>query len=196
MQRRSNLRTKAGERRDKSFENLRANLTGIEVAGIVVCLSLAMRLHQEDVAVFVRIRIPLAFALGLYVLQPTLGGAAELPSQGASQLNVIPSANQRIADAVAARLRESGVLRHYDVDIAYRAGAVELTGSVADAGQREQVVRLVQGVPGVEQVVDHLSLAGTIVPVQAAGVPSALQPVPPANPTPLPPPPAAQGAAP
>jgi hypothetical protein len=159
-------------------------------------VSPAMCLHQEDVAVFVPIRFPLAFVLGVCVLHPSAGGAAEPPSPGPSQLSIAPSPNQRIADAIAAQLRDSGVLRHYDVDIACREGAVELTGSVADAGQREQVVRLVQGVPGVERVVDHLSLAGAILPVQAGGVPSALQPVPPANPTPLPPPSAAQGAAP
>jgi len=57
-------------------------------------------------------------------------------------------------------------------------------------------VRLVQGVPGVERVVDHLTLAGAILPVQAAGIPGALQPVPPGNPAPPLPPAGVPGAAP
>ncbi len=120
----------------------------------------------------VPIRFPLAFALGMCVLQPSLGTAAEPPSRGSSPLSLAASTNQRTANAIAAQLRASGVLRHYDVDIACREGAVELSGTVADPGQREQVVRLVQGVPGVERVVDRLTLAGDIVPVQAGGIPA------------------------
>ncbi|HWG41921.1 MAG TPA: BON domain-containing protein [Gemmataceae bacterium] len=137
---------------------------------------------------FVPSRFHLALAAGLCMLHPALGGTAEPSSPEPSQLPIASSSNQQIADTIAAQLRASGLLRHYDVDISCREGAVELRGSVADAGQREQVVHLVQRVPGVERVVDHLTLAGAIVPVQAGGAPAALQPVPPANPTPPPPP--------
>jgi hypothetical protein len=114
-------------------------------------------------------------------------------------LTLTPPSNQQTAEDIAARLRQSGLLRHYDVDISFRDGVVELTGSVADAGQRERAMRLVQDVPGVRQVVNHLSVSGAIVPVQAGGIPGALPPVQPGNPpppaNPAPPPPAA-GAAP
>jgi hypothetical protein len=106
-------------------------------------------------------------------------------------LSLAPANNQQTAESIAARLRQSGLLRHYDVDISFRAGEAELTGSVADASQRDQVVRLVQDVPGVQRVVDHLSVAGAIVPVQAGDAPNTLQPLPPGNPAPpanLPPP--------
>ena len=68
------------------------------------------------------------------------------------------SANQRLADSIAEQLRQSGQLRHYNVQISYADGRAELNGSVADSMQREEVLRIVQGVPGVESVVDHLTL--------------------------------------
>ncbi len=142
-------------------------------------------------------RFSLAFALGLSVLQPWLAPAAEPPACEPSPLNVAPATNQQTADRIAAQLHQSGLLRHYDVDISFTDGLAELSGAVADAGQREQVVRLVQGVAGVERVVDHLTVAETVVPVQAGGVPGTLQGLPPANPVPAnPAPQAAPGQAP
>jgi hypothetical protein len=72
-----------------------------------------------------------------------------------------------MADAIAANLRQSGQLRQYCVDVSYRAGTAELTGVVNDQPQREEVLRIVQGVPGVERVIDHLSLANPVRPVAA-----------------------------
>jgi hypothetical protein len=141
--------------------------------------------------VTVPIRIPLALTLGLSLWQPMMGGAAELPSPEPPPLNIAPLTNQQTAEDIAARLRQSGVLRHYDVDISFQDGVAELKGSVADAGQRDRVVQLVQEVSGIRRVVDHLSVAGALVPVQAGGAPGALPPVPPVGPPPAanPPPP-------
>jgi len=142
-------------------------------------------------------RFSLAVSLGLSLLPPVYGGAPEPPEGPASPRSVepaslsVPLSNQEVAESIAARLRQSGVLQHYDVDIRFRDGAAELTGSVADAGQHDQVLRLVQGVPGVQRVVDHLSVAGAIMPVQAGGIPQALPPVPGSNPVPPAAPPAA-----
>jgi hypothetical protein len=94
-----------------------------------------------------------------------------------------------MADAIAARLRQSGQLRHYTIDIAFREGTAELGGAVADQAQREEVLRLVQGVPGVERVVDHLSAGDEIRPVQAGEPPPPRLP----QPTPTPAPPARRG---
>jgi hypothetical protein len=143
-----------------------------------------MRLHQEDVAVTVPIRFSLAFALGLCVLQPALAQAAEPPPDESLSLRAVPSDNQRMADEIAAQLRKSGLLHNYDVDISFRDGVAELSGSVTDAGQREQLVRLVEKVAGVRGVVDGLTVAGAIVPVQA----NPLQPMPPGAAIPVPPP--------
>jgi hypothetical protein len=82
--------------------------------------------------------------------------------------------NQMLADAVAGQLRQSAVLRHYTVDVKARGGSVELQGRVADASQHDEVLRLVQGVPGVAKVIDHLSIAAdgaAVVPVQDPGLP-------------------------
>jgi hypothetical protein len=139
--------------------------------------------------VIVPARFSLAATLGLCLLPTAWGGSPEPPP-----LPINPD-NQQIAERIAARLHQSGVLRHYDVDVSFRAGVAELTGSVTDARQRDEVLRLVQDVPGVQRVVDHLSVAGAIVPAQAQSVPGGL---PPATlpPTTTAPPPAAPSAAP
>lgn len=133
-------------------------------------------------------RFSLALSLGISLLPATYGRASEPPERPMPRGAVEPSSlpigrsNQEMAESIAARLRQSGLLEHYDVDIRFRDGAAELTGSVADSGQHDQVLRLVQGVPGVQCVIDHLNVASTIVPVQAGGVPQALPPVPNSNP--------------
>jgi hypothetical protein len=158
-----------------------------------------MRLHQEDVAVSLPARFSLAFSLGLSLFPTAYGAASEPPAREPSPL-ALRSTNQEMAESIAARLRQSGLLQRYDVDIRFRDGAVELTGSVADSDQHDRVLHLVQGVSGVQRVIDHLSVAGAIVPVQAPAVPQTLPPVPGSNPAPsaaVPPaPPAGAAAAP
>lgn len=109
-----------------------------------------------------------------------LGGhlvAAE-PGRLPASLPAVASPNQHLADTVATRLRDSGVLRDYRVDVAVTGGSVELTGQVASQPQKEEVLRLVQGVPGVVRVVDHLTAreAGVIRPVQNKDMPPKLPP--------------------
>ena len=123
--------------------------------------------------------------LGLTVLsgRPALAGEsaplAPLPAASASQ-------NQALADVVVGSLRQSGLLRHYRVDVAVQGGVVELTGTVTDAAQRDEVLRLVQGIPAVERVVDHLrmkTLASGVVPAQAPdNQPRLPDPLPPPTP--------------
>jgi hypothetical protein len=161
-----------------------------------------MRLHQEDVAVILRARFSLALTLGLSLL-PAASARAEEPLVP-EEPRPICLGNQEMADNIAARLQQSGQLQHYDVSIRFHEGAAELTGSVDNVEQHDRVLRLVQDVPGVRRVVDRLSVAGAIVPVQAGGVPEVLPPVPGTNPVspaqaappaaPMPPP--APGAAP
>jgi hypothetical protein len=131
-----------------------------------------MRLHQEDVAVIVPARLSLAFALGCCLLPRAYGGSAE-----PSPLPIQPT-NHQMADNIAASLRQSGLLQRYDVDIQFRDGVAELTGSVTDAAQHDEMLRQVRNVPGVQRVVDRLSVAGAIVPVQAGGLPDSLPPAP------------------
>jgi hypothetical protein len=126
-------------------------------------------------------RLGWAALLGLSFLPGRLligGEPAPLGLSTASPIPVLQAADpQKLADAIAAQLNHSGVLKNYTVDIAVRAGAVELTGRVADQSQREEVLRLVQGVPGVGRVVDKLALtqpASMLARVQAEAGPEKL----------------------
>ena len=80
------------------------------------------------------------------------GGRALAPSRA-------PAPNQEMANTIAEQLRQSGQLRSYTIDISFQDGTAELSGTVADQPQREEALRIVQGVPGVERVRDRLALA-------------------------------------
>lgn len=83
------------------------------------------------------------------------------------------ASNQQLAGAIAERLKQSGQLRHYCIDVAVQSGVAELIGQVSDLGQREEALRLARGVEGVQQVVDRLVVRPepTIVRTQAEAVP-------------------------
>jgi hypothetical protein len=142
-------------------------------------------IHQEDVAVTVRSRYFLAGVVGLWM-------AHTLPGQEPARLSVAQeparselAANQQVANTIAANLRQSGQLRQYHIDIAFRDGTAELTGSVQDQPQREEAVRIAQGVPGVERVLDRISVGSAITPVQAkAPMPDKDVPMPEKGPAP------------
>jgi hypothetical protein len=146
--------------------------------------------HEED-AVTVRSCSLLAAALGAWLANPLPRSAAAqegdreparfgVPSGQA--LSPLPelSPNQRLANAVADQLRQSGQLRHYHVDLTVVGGAVELTGQVTDPAQREEVLRLVQDVPGVVSVRDRLTVraGGPVVRTQATTQPVLQEPGP------------------
>jgi BON domain len=111
----------------------------------------------------------IAAAAGLWMALP-------LPGQEPARLDVdrgpaLPpraslSADQTLADSIAEQLRQSGQLHQYRIDINVQNGTAELSGTVVDQPQREEALRLVQGVPGVERVRDHLALSGAITQVQ------------------------------
>ncbi|HTU91698.1 MAG TPA: BON domain-containing protein [Gemmataceae bacterium] len=129
-------------------------------------------------------RFSLVFTLGLSLLTAAATTAAEpLVSEPPRPISF---SNQQMAENIAARLRQSGQLQHYDVNVRFHEEVAELTGSVADVEQRDRVLRLVQDVAGVRGVVDRLSVAGAIVPVQAGGIPEVLPPVQGANTAPPP----------
>jgi hypothetical protein len=66
--------------------------------------------------------------------------------------------NQRLADAVAARLRQSKILKHFQIDLTVRQGIVEMDGRVTDPVQQAEVFNVVAATPGVEKVVDRLQV--------------------------------------
>jgi len=112
-----------------------------------------------------------------------LWGACLLPAAlPAAEPAALPlaaiSPNQQLADAAASRLRQSGLLKDFRIDVAAKAGTVELTGTVSDQAQRDEATRLVQGLPGAVRVLDKLTVAGAIRRVQdtTAAPPVADQP--------------------
>jgi hypothetical protein len=86
--------------------------------------------------------------------------------------------NQQMADAIARHLQQSGRLHRYSIDVAFSNGLAEVSGTVADQAQREEALRLVQGVPGVERLRDRLTVQGTVNPVHAEDPPRLPPPLP------------------
>ncbi len=136
-----------------------------------------------------RSRFWLTAALGVCLALPCAAPAGEPPPlplrPGDAVPAAMPSRNQRIADAIADELRQSGALRGYIVDVAFQNGVARLTGSVADQPQREEVLRIVQGVPGVERVLDRMTPRTGVAAVAAEEPPAPLPPTAPGEPTPL-----------
>ncbi len=82
-----------------------------------------------------------------------------------------PSANQFMADRIATGLRQNVNLRNFAVTVTYVDGVVDLSGTVADQPQREEVLRQVQSMQGVDRVIDHMTigLGASIKQVQGPG---------------------------
>src|SRR6478672_3992165 len=77
------------------------------------------------------------------------------------------TANQHMANAIAAALGKNSQIRRYQIDVVYAGGVVELHGQVADDMQRDLVRHTVLSVPGVVQVRDRLLLvSGQVETVQ------------------------------
>ncbi len=135
-----------------------------------------------------------AAGLGAALGATSAGRAAELPPTP-PRLQVVPleapNVNQGLANTIAENLRQNRQLSDYLVDVAVRGSQVEVIGTVASQPQREEVLRIVQGVPGVERVVDRLvvksSVSVGIVRTQGGDPPGKLPDPSPATPT-LPPP--------
>lgn len=75
-----------------------------------------------------------------------------------------PAAGQtELATAVAAALRNSGSLKGYRVSVKAKDGTVWLTGTLASLEQLQSAVAVAERTPGVERVVNRLSVADTEV---------------------------------
>ncbi|MCS6852528.1 MAG: BON domain-containing protein [Gemmataceae bacterium] len=117
----------------------------------------------------------LSAGLALWMAQATPAQEPQRPS--ANPTRSLPAAaavndNQQLAQAIREKLRQSGRLRGYGINIVCQSGTVDLTGYVADQVQREEAVRIVQSVPGVERVRDRLTVTQGVVLVQNPPVPA------------------------
>jgi hypothetical protein len=125
---------------------------------------------------------------------------ANEPARPASAMQP-PSGNQVLADRVADALRQNTVLHGFAVTLNCVDGVVDVSGNVADAGQRDLLLRQIQYVPGVARILDHLTVgASEIRQVQGSGseggtdrAPVLLQPPPDLRPQAPPIPEGAQG---
>ncbi len=115
----------------------------------------------------VRSRTLLAAAVGL-------GLAGGLPAQEPAKLGVEKAAtasssrNQQMATSIAQQLRQNARLSGYKIDIVFLNGVAEVGGCVNDLSQKEEALRIVQGVPGVERVRDRLMVMMAMNPVMQA----------------------------
>jgi hypothetical protein len=154
--------------------SVKTRLTIHKAREIVSCRPPCAKNRQEDVAVKLNPRYLFAAAAGLTLTLPLLGqepNRLQVDKGQALTPRLDASANQRIANTIAENLRQSGQLRHYGIEVVYLDGTAQLAGTVADQPQREEVLRIVQGVPGVERVLDHMTLAGAVTRVQAQNPP-------------------------
>ncbi len=127
----------------------------------------------------------LATTLGL-ALGASAAGAAEPPPLPLTPGSLLPEmaakSNQQMADRIAAQMRQSGHLHHYSVDVQFADGTADLSGTVDDQPQREEVLRLVQGLPGVQRVRDRITVRNSAQVVRTV---QAAVPGPPVLPPPL-----------
>jgi len=66
-----------------------------------------------------------------------------------------------LAASVAAKMKESGALKGYRVNVKAKAGTVWLEGTVSDARQIDAAIAAAEEVVGVERVVNRLSVPGS-----------------------------------
>lgn len=70
--------------------------------------------------------------------------------------------DQEMAQEIAAALRDSGQLRSYSIGVKYKDGVALLAGRVQDAKQRRLAQQLAAECPGVDQVINSLTVQGGV----------------------------------
>jgi len=75
-----------------------------------------------------------------------------------------PSDRTVVSSVVAAlqQAQRSGQLRGFGVDVKSHNGVLQLTGRAASADQREQIVRIAEGVPGVSGIREAITIPSSI----------------------------------
>jgi len=68
--------------------------------------------------------------------------------------------DKAIAQDIGGKLKQSGQLKDYRIGVKYKDGVAALSGTVTSREQLVTAVRLTQGMPGVDHVVNNLTIAG------------------------------------
>jgi len=110
-------------------------------------------------------RYLVAAALGLWLPQALV---AKEPAPAAPKAAVHD--NQKLADTIVENLRQSEHLKGFKIDVMVQDGVAQVAGYVASQPQKEEALRIVQGVVGVEKVRDQMTILypQAVMPVQAA----------------------------
>src|SRR5262249_35269626 len=119
-----------------------------------------------------------------------VGGQVNAQEPARLPTSATPTANQKLADAVASRLAGSGVTGSAELTVVAKEGVVTVTGMVKDAAQRQQIVREIQLTTGVTKTRDGLSVSTAVVPAQGMElptIPSSARPTPAFGPVAAPP---------
>lgn len=123
----------------------------------------------------IRKMFPLAVAFGLW----TTGGVMAEPKPSNTPKPTTPVENQKLADAVAAKLKASGVIKGAKINIETRGGTVILGGTVVSQKQHEDILRAVTGIQGITRIESEIQ---SPLPPAPAGMPVApVAPVAPAT---------------
>jgi hypothetical protein len=80
-----------------------------------------------------------------------------------------------LAASVAAKMKESGTLKGYRVNVKAKAGTVWLEGTVSDARQIDAAIAAAEEVAGVERVVNRLSVPGAGSANDAFALPASIR---------------------
>lgn len=106
--------------------------------------------------------IPLAVAFGLWAAGPA-------PAQDKADPAAVQAANQKLADAVAEKLKAAGVAKGAKLNIETRGGVCELSGVATSEQQHEEILETLKKVPGLRRIESYVTVAGEGAPVMRAG---------------------------
>jgi BON domain len=107
--------------------------------------------------VTVRKLYPLAVAFGLWAAGPA-------PAQEQADTAAMKAANQKLADAVAEKLKSAGVAKGAKLEIETRSGLVELKGVAGSDQQYEEILATIKTVPGIRRIESNVQVAGSVQP--------------------------------
>jgi hypothetical protein len=120
-------------------------------------------------------------------LAPVALAADPVPSSLPPGFGTAPvSVNQQQAEHIVTLINQSGRVHDYQIDVIVRGNLVELIGKVADQPQHDEVIRLVQGIPGVDRVLDRLASGAGLAELTRVQAPVPLGGAPPRLPEPTP----------
>ncbi|WP_157368639.1 BON domain-containing protein [Zavarzinella formosa] len=117
----------------------------------------------------VRKMFPLAVALGLWTAGESIAEPKTTPTKPAPAAESKVD-NQKLADAVAAKLKASGVIKGARVGIETRGSILILSGTVTSQKQHEDILRAVTEVKGITRIESEIQAP---LPTPPGGVPVA-----------------------